>query len=190
MKVYIIGKLFLIIQDQFQVIQKFSKKNKKKIEETKNDDIKFPNVLIDLPENDFKHYLQTKETPIPNKEKDKKKEKKDKNLEKNKTNEKKEKKWSQSSIKRNLTSIDKSYKKKGNCVRLMSVYSQRDQDDIFYFSQTFSDYYKEDLKIFFQKKPILKVKIKQETSRLKSEIKKIHKQTKIREEKLRWFIIK
>ena len=63
-------------------------------------------------------------------------------------------------------------KKKGNCFRPMSVYSQTDQDDIFYFFQSFSDYYKEDLKIFSQKMPILKVKIKQEPSRLKSAIKK------------------
>ena len=90
---------------------KISKKTKK-IEETKNDDFKFPVVLVDLPENEFKHYLQTTETPIPNKEKDKKKEKKEKNLEKNKINEKKEKKRPQTSIKRNLTSIDNSYKKK------------------------------------------------------------------------------
>ena len=53
---------------------KISKKTKK-IEETKNDDFKFPVVLVDLPENEFKHYLQTTETPIPNKEKDKKNEK-------------------------------------------------------------------------------------------------------------------
>ncbi len=81
------------------------------------------------------------------------------------------KKRPQSSTKRNLTSIDNSQnekknKKKGNCVRLMSVYSQRDQDDNFYFSQTFSDYYKEDWKTFSQKIPILKTKIKQEPSRL------------------------
>ena len=172
---------------------KISKKTKK-IEETKNDDFKFPVVLVDLPENEFKHYLQTTETPIPNKEKDKKKEKKEKNLEKNKINEKKEKKRPQTSIKRNLTSIDnsqneKKIKKKGNCVRPMSVYSQRDQDDIFYFSQTFSDYYKEDLKTFSQKMPILKAKIKQDPSRLKSAIKKAHKQTKIREEELNKILI-
>ena len=71
----------------------------------------------------------------------------------------------------------------------MSVYSQRDQDDIFYFSQTFSDYYKEDLKTFSQKMPILKAKIKQDPSRLKSAIKKAHKQTKIREEELNKILI-
>ena len=92
---------------------KISKKTKK-IEETKNDDFKFPVVLVDLPENEFKHYLQTTETPIPNKEKDKKKEKKEKNLEKNKINEKKEKKRPQTSIKRNLTSIDNSQNEKKN----------------------------------------------------------------------------
>ena len=60
----------------------------------------------------------------------------------------------------------------------MSIYSKRDQNDIFYFSQTFSDYFKEDLKTFAEKMPILKAKIKQDPSRLKSAIKKAHKQTR------------
>ena len=171
---------------------KISKKAKK-IEETKTDDFKFPVVLVDLPENEFKHYLQTAETPIPKKEKEK-----DKKNEKNYSNEKKnkinEKKRPQTSVKRNLTYNDnnqseKKTKKKGNCVRPMSVYSQRDQDDIFYFSQTFSDYYKEDLKTFAEKMPILKAKIKQDPSRLKSAIKKAHKQTKIREENLNKILV-
>jgi len=88
---------------------------------------------------------------------------------------KKEKKRPQTSIKRNLTSIDnsqneKKIKKKGNCVRPMSVYSQRDQDDIFYFSQTFSDYYKEDLKTFSEKMKILKAKVKSNPKKLNYEI--------------------
>ena len=153
---------------------KISKK-KKKLEENKTDEFKFPVVLVDLPENEFKHYLQTTEISVPKKE------------EKNKS-EKNEKKGEKKEEKKMEKKIEKK-KGKGNCIRPMSVYSKRDKDDIFYFSQTFSDYYKEDLNSFCEKMPILKAKIKQDPSRLKSSIKKAHKQTKIREEELKKILI-
>ena len=56
-------------------------------------------------------------------------------------------------------------------IRPMSVYSPRVNTCSFYFSNTFSDYYKEDLKTFSEKMKILKAKVKSNPSHLKHEIK-------------------
>ena len=57
-------------------------------------------------------------------------------------------------------------------IQPVSIYEQYGQNNTFYFSNTFSDYYKEDLKAFSKKMPILKAKIKTNPKRLKTEIKK------------------
>ena len=54
-------------------------------------------------------------------------------------------------------------------IRTMSVYSPRTKTFTFYFSNTFSDYYKEDLKTFSEKMKILKVKVKSNPNHLKPE---------------------
>ena len=69
-------------------------------------------------------------------------------------------------------------------IRPMSVYSPRVNTGSFYFSNTFSDYYKEDLKSFSEKMKILKAKIKSNQSNLKNEIKTQRKISKIKERKL------
>jgi hypothetical protein len=56
-------------------------------------------------------------------------------------------------------------------IRPMSVYSPRAKTCSFYFSNTFSDYYKEDLKTFSEKMKILKAKVKSNPNHLKHEIK-------------------
>ena len=55
-------------------------------------------------------------------------------------------------------------------IRPMSVYSPRANAGSFYFSNTFSDYYKEDLRSFSEKMKILKAKVKSNSSHLKNEI--------------------
>jgi len=54
-----------------------------------------------------------------------------------------------------------------NYIKPMSIYGQFNPEDTFYFSNTFSDYYKEDLKSFSNKMPILKAKVKTNSKRLK-----------------------
>ena len=56
-------------------------------------------------------------------------------------------------------------------IRPMSVYSPRVNTCSFYFSNIFSDYYKEDLKTFSEKMKILKAKVKSNPSNLKNEMK-------------------
>ena len=55
-------------------------------------------------------------------------------------------------------------------IRPMSVYSPRVNTCSFYFSNAFSDYYKEDLKSFSEKMKILKAKVKSNPGHLKHEI--------------------
>ena len=59
-----------------------------------------------------------------------------------------------------------------NHIKPISIYDKYGPNNTFYYSNTFSDYYKEDLKSFSNKMPILKPKIKTNPKRLKSEIKK------------------
>ena len=71
-----------------------------------------------------------------------------------------------------------------NHIRPMSVYSPRTNTGSFYFSNTFSDYYKEDLKTFSEKMKILKAKIKSNPSHLKKEINLQRNIAYIKEKKL------
>ena len=57
-------------------------------------------------------------------------------------------------------------------IKPMSIYAKFDPEDTFYFSNTFSDYYKEDFKSFTKKMPILKAKVKTNSKKLKKNIKK------------------
>ena len=83
--------------------------------------------------------------------------------------------------KRSLKSRDKSFHKH---IRPMSVYSPRVNTCSFYFSNTFSDYYKEDLKSFSEKMKILKAKVKSNPAHLKQEIKLQRKISNIKEKRL------
>ena len=55
-------------------------------------------------------------------------------------------------------------------IRPISIYSARKPEEIFYFSNDFSDYYKEDLKTFSKKMPLLKPRILTSNKKLKKEI--------------------
>ena len=79
---------------------------------------------------------------------------------------------------------DKSHK----LIRPMSVYSPRINTGSFYFSNAFSDYYKEDLKSFSDKMKILKAKIKSNPSHLKNEIKNQRKISYKKEKQLQSII--
>ena len=69
-------------------------------------------------------------------------------------------------------------------IRPMSVYSPRANSCSFYFSSTFSDYYKEDLKSFSEKMKLLKSKIKSNPHKLTHEIKTQRKISSTKELKL------
>jgi hypothetical protein len=73
-------------------------------------------------------------------------------------------------------------------IRPMSVYSPRVNTCSFYFSNAFSDYYKEDLKSFSNKLKILKAKVKSNPSHLKHEIKEQRKIALNKERKLNQII--
>ena len=61
--------------------------------------------------------------------------------------------------------------KKSHNIRPVSMYSPREENSCFYYSNTFSDYYKEDFKSFCEKKmPILKAKLKINPDKLRKEI--------------------
>ena len=69
-------------------------------------------------------------------------------------------------------------------IQPVSIYANYGPNNTFYFSNTFSDYYKEDLKSFTKKMPVLKAKIKTNSRRLKTEIKKqIHRLLLLEEER-------
>ena len=55
-------------------------------------------------------------------------------------------------------------------IRPVSMYVPREENSCFYYSNTFSDYYKEDFKSFCEKIPILKAKLKINSEKLKKEI--------------------
>ena len=73
----------------------------------------------------------------------------------------------------------------GNCVRPMSVYTRRNPKETFYFSQTFSDYYKEDLKDFVKKMPLLRAKISAKPNKLQNTLINSEKKSLLKEEKLK-----
>ena len=68
-----------------------------------------------------------------------------------------------------------------NYIKPISIYAKFGPEDTFYFSNAFSDYYKEDLKTFTKKMPILKPKVKTCSNNLrhiinKQRIKSLHKE--------------
>ena len=77
-----------------------------------------------------------------------------------------------------------------NYIKPISIYSKFDPEDTFYFSNTFSDYYKEDLKSFTNKMPILKAKIKTNSNKLKRIIKKQRIKSSNKEKQLYDMLIK
>ena len=81
-------------------------------------------------------------------------------------------------------SLKNKYKSFHKFIRPMSVYSPKINSCSFYFSNAFSDYYKEDLKSFSNKLKILKAKVKSNTSNLKHEIKEQRKIAFNKERKL------
>ena len=66
-------------------------------------------------------------------------------------------------------------------IKPTSIYSNYGPNNTFYYSDTFSNYYKEDLKSFTKKMPILKAKIKTKSEKLKKEIKKQKNESYIKE---------
>ena len=69
-----------------------------------------------------------------------------------------------------------------NHIQPISIYGNYGPNNTFYFSDTFSDYYKEDLKSFIKKMPVLKAKVKSNSKRLKTEIKKEKKKSYMKEQ--------
>ena len=69
-----------------------------------------------------------------------------------------------------------------NHIQPISIYGNYGPNNTFYYSNTFSDYYKEDLKSFAKKMPILKAKVKTNPKRLKKEIKKEKNESYIKEQ--------
>ena len=67
-------------------------------------------------------------------------------------------------------------------IQPISIYANHGSNNTFYFSNTFSDYYKEDLKSFTKKMPVLKAKIKTNSKRLKTQIKKQKNQAYLKEQ--------
>ena len=65
---------------------------------------------------------------------------------------------------------NKNFNNKNSNIRLSSMYSPREENSCFYYSNTFSDYYKEDFKSFCSKIPILKAKLKIKSGKLRKEI--------------------
>jgi hypothetical protein len=66
--------------------------------------------------------------------------------------------------------INLNSQKKSHSLRPVSMYVPREENSCFYYSNTFSDYYKEDFKSFCEKIPILKAKLKINSEKLKKEI--------------------
>ena len=158
-------------------IKGVNEKNEKE-EEKKEKDFKFPVVLVDLNENQLNYFLQNEDNVIY----------------KINRNNKKRSKTSEINLKEinynNQIFLNQSKKKKknGNCIRPMSINSKINKNDTFYFSQNFSDYFKEDLKDFAKKMPLLKPKIIQDPTRLKKVIKNSDKESEIKEKKLKKII--
>jgi len=153
--------------------------NNEKEEEKKEKNFKFPVVLVDLNENQLNYFLQNEENIIF-------KNNKKKNTKRSKTSEDNLNEINYE----NQFILNQSRKKKkiGNCIRPMSINSKINKNDIFYFSQNFNDYFKEDFKDFVKKMPLLKPKIIQDPSRLKKAIRKAYKENEIRENKLKKII--
>jgi len=106
-------------------------------------------TLSNINKNNAKHLVSSKNKP--NKIAKTNRKDKDKDKDKNKENNNK------------ITEDDKAH----NYIKPMSIYGQFNPEDTFYFSNTFSDYYKEDFKSFTNKMPILKAKVKTNSKRLK-----------------------
>ena len=74
---------------------------------------------------------------------------------------------------RNVTSLTKdkdlnlNFNKNNHNIRPVSMYSPRTENSCFYYSNTFSDYYKEDFKSFCEKFPLLKAKLKIKSEKIK-----------------------
>ena len=77
---------------------------------------------------------------------------------------------------RNVTSLTKdkdlnlNFNKNNHNIRPVSMYSPRTENSCFYYSNTFSDYYKEDFKSFCEKFPLLKAKLKIKSEKIKKKL--------------------
>ena len=77
----------------------------------------------------------------------------------------------------NITSLSKdedinqNFNKNSHNIRPVSMYSPREENSCFYYSNTFSDYYKEDFKSFSEKFPVLKAKLKINSQKIQKELK-------------------
>ena len=176
-------------------------------EEVSKDGIKSPKILVDLPDDKMLYFFGGNAFLDDN---DTKKSKKNKNgstfrrkvninnnvsntisnndktqtLKTNRSNNRNRassKLKTSSSIKSNIK-INKNDDNNGhNYIKPMSIYAKFNPEDTFYFSNTFSDYYKEDLKSFTNKMPILKAKIKTNSNNLKKIINNQRMKSSIKE---------
>ena len=167
-------------------------------EDNKIEEFKSPVVLVDLYEDQMNLYFG-KNNFLKNESDSKAKIKNKllikKNIKKNARTQKKKNlsintnatnTLSNQKSKKNITSNINITSKTGthHHIRPMSVYSPRGNSCSFYFSSTFSDYYKEDLKSFSEKMKILKAKIKSNPNKLNHEIKTQRKISSSKETKL------
>ena len=131
-------------------------------------------VLVDLTESQVKKYFGKKSNNIKGRNlKYVVKNKNNSNSPLNTLNSNEESKKSKFSQKRALTETMNEINDKNiisNNIRPRSIYSVRKPEEIFYFSNDFSDYYKEDLKTFCEKMPLLKARINTCNKKLKQEI--------------------
>ena len=178
-------------------------------EETDINDIKSPKVLVDLPDDKMLLFFGKNAFENDNDNKKKKKSssfRKKANLNYNISNtasndgtqtlkSNRSKFRASSKMKTSRTKVtgkkENNKTEKGhNYIKPMSLYANFNPEDTFYFSNTFSDYYKEDLKSFTKKMPILKAKIKTNSKRLKRIINKQRIKSSLKEQQLYDLLVK
>ena len=147
-----------------------SNKDKEEKEEIKNEEFKSPILLVDLPEEQMNLFFG-RNTNYESSRNKKINCDLRQSLSKGRINS-----YNASKTNNNISSNH-------NNIRPISMYSPRIDNSCYYYSSTFSDYYKEDFKSFCNKMPILKAKLKIYPEKLKTEISK-HNKNIIKKERL------
>ena len=145
-----------------------SNKDKEEKEEIKNEEFKSPILLVDLPEEQMNLFFG-RNTNYESSRSKKINFDLRQSLSKGRINS-----YNTSKTNNNINH---------NNIRPISMYSPRINNSCYYYSSTFSDYYKEDFKSFCNKMPILKAKLKIYPEKLKTEINK-HNKNIIKKERL------
>ena len=149
-----------------------SEKDNTTKEENKNEEFRSPILLVDLPEEQMNLFFGRKNIFELSRNKNNQSNQNNENIRKSFRN------GRQNSY--NISHINNNV---NHNIRPMSMYSPRINNSCYYFSSTFSDYYKEDFKSFCNKMPILKAKLKIYPEKLKNEIYK-HDKTSNKKEKI------